>query len=46
MDMLPRKTVEAPSVEVFKTRLDESLVNLLQWKVSLPMAGGLEQDDF
>ncbi|TRZ26547.1 hypothetical protein HGM15179_000572 [Zosterops borbonicus] len=34
--------VDAPSLEVFKTNLDEALSNLGQWKMSLPMAGGLE----
>ncbi|GAB0210106.1 mitochondrial enolase superfamily member 1 [Grus japonensis] len=37
---LPREVVEAPSLEVFKARLHEALGNLVQWKVSLPMAGG------
>ena len=35
----------APSVEVFKARLDGALNSLVWWKVSLPMAGGLEPDD-
>ena len=42
---LPREVVDAPSLEVFKARLDEALSNLIEWKVSLPMAGGLELDD-
>ncbi|GAB0182123.1 mitochondrial enolase superfamily member 1 [Grus japonensis] len=42
---LPREVVEAPSLEVFKTRLDGALGNMVQWRVSLPMAGGLELDD-
>ena len=42
---LPREAVDAPSLEVFKARLDGALSNLVQWKVSLPMAGGLELDD-
>jgi len=33
------------AVEVFKTGLDGFLSNLVWWKVSLPMAGGLELDD-
>ena len=41
---LPREVVDAPSLEVFKARLDEALSNLIQWKVALPMAGGLELD--
>jgi len=39
---LPRETVVAPSLAVFKARLGGALSNLVQWKVSLPMAGGLE----
>ncbi|GAB0210182.1 hypothetical protein GRJ2_003484000 [Grus japonensis] len=42
---LPREVVEAPSLEVFKARLDEALGNLVWWRVSLPMAGVLELDD-
>ena len=42
---LPREVVDAPSLEVFKTRLDEALGNLVWWRVSLPMAGGVELDD-
>ena len=42
---LPRKVVDALSLEVFKARLDGALSNLVLWKVSLPMAGGLELDD-
>ena len=38
---LPREVVDAPSLEVFKARLDGALSNLIWWKVSLPMAGGL-----
>ena len=41
----PREAVAAPSLAVFKARLDGALSNLAQWKVSLPMAGGLELDD-
>ena len=43
---LPRETVDAPSLEVLKARLDGALGNLIWWKVSLPMAGGLELNDF
>jgi len=43
--MLPREAVAAPSLAVFKARLDGALSNLVQWKVSLPMAGELELDD-
>ena len=42
---LPREAVAAPSLEVFKTRLDGALSNLVQWKMSLLMAGGLEPDN-
>jgi len=42
---LPREAVGALSLEVFKARLDGSLSNLVQWKVYLSMAGGLERDD-
>ena len=42
---LPREVVAVPSLEVFKARLDGALSNLVQWKVSLPMAGGVEPDD-
>jgi len=36
----PRETVAAPSLAVFKARLDGTLSTLVWWKVSLPMAGG------
>jgi len=42
---LPRETVAAPSLAVLKARLDGGLSNLVWWKVSLPMAGGLELHD-
>jgi len=38
---LPREAVDAPSLAVFKARLDGALSNLVWWKVSPPMAGGL-----
>ena len=41
---LPREAVAAPSLAVFKARLDGAMSNLGWWKVSLPMAGGLERD--
>ncbi|PKU38648.1 hypothetical protein llap_11044 [Limosa lapponica baueri] len=41
----PREAVAAPSLEVFKARLDGALSNPVCWEVSLPMAGGLELDD-
>jgi len=42
---LPREAVAAPSLAVFKARLDGALSTLVWWKVSLPMAGRLEPDD-
>ena len=42
---LPREAVDAPSLEVFKARLDGPLSNLVWWKMSLLMAGGLELND-
>ena len=40
------EVVDAPSpLEGFKARLDGALSNLVYWKVSLPMAGGLEPAD-
>jgi len=42
---LPREAVDAPSLEVFKARLDGALSNLVWWKVSLPMTGRLEPGD-
>ena len=41
----PREVVDAPSLEVFKARLDGALGNLVWWEVSLPMAGELELSD-
>jgi len=42
---LPKDAVDAPSVEVFKARLDGALSTLVWWKVSLCMARGLELDN-
>jgi len=42
---LPREAVAVPSLAVFKARLDGALSNLVWWKMSLLMAGGLEPDD-
>jgi len=42
---LPREAVAAPSLAVFKARLDGALSNPGWWKMSLPMAGGLERDE-
>jgi len=38
---LPREAVAAPSLALFKARLDGALSSLVWWKVSLPMAGDL-----
>jgi len=38
---LPRDVVHAPSLGIFKVRLDRALSNLMQWKMSLLIAGGL-----
>ena len=43
--MFPREAVDATSLEVFQVRLDAALSNLVYWKASLPVAGGLELDD-
>lgn len=40
---LPREAVHAPSLEVYKARLDGALSSLGWWDVSLPMAGGWNQ---
>jgi len=42
---LPREAVAAPFLAVFKARLDGALSNLVWWKMSLLVAGGLEPDD-
>jgi len=42
---LPKEAVAAPSLAVFRARLDGALSNLVWWKMSLLMAGGLEPDD-
>ena len=42
---LPRKVVDAPSLEALKTSPDGVLCNLVWRQVSLPIAGGLELDD-
>jgi len=41
---LPREAVAAPSLQVSKARLDGALSNMVWWKVSLPVARGLEPD--
>ena len=42
---LPRGAVAVPSLAVFKARLDGALSDLVEWKVSLLMAGELELGD-
>jgi len=42
---LPREAVAALSLAVLKARLDGALSDLIWWKVSLLMAGGLERGD-
>ena len=42
---LARNAVAAPSLAVFKARLDGALSTLVWWKMSLLTAGGLEPDD-
>lgn len=37
--------VSAHSLEMFRSRVDGALGNLVQWKMSLFIAGGLELDD-
>jgi len=38
---LPREAVAAPSLALFKARLDGALSNLVWWKMSLLLAGGV-----
>jgi len=40
---LPREVVNAPSLEMFKARLDGALSNLIHLKLFLVIAGGLGQ---
>ena len=42
---LPKEVVDAPSLEAFKASLDVALGSLVWWLVTLPIAGGLKQDD-
>ena len=42
---LPKEVVDAPSLEVFKARLDVALGSLVLWLVTLPTAGVLKLDD-
>ena len=39
---LPREVVDAPSLETFKIRLNWALSNLIELKMSLLTAGGLD----
>ena len=39
---LPREVIDAPSLETFQARLDGALSNLIQLKMSLLTAGGLD----
>ena len=39
---LPREAVDAPSLQLFKARLNEALGNLIRWVASLPMEEMLE----
>ena len=40
---MPERVVGAPSLEVFKARLDGALGSLIQWVATLPMAEGWSQ---
>lgn len=42
---MPREGVDAPSMKVLKARLHGALSSLVWWRVSLPVADGLEWDD-
>lgn len=42
---LPRKAVDAPSMEVHKARLNGALDKLIQWLSTLFIAGGWELDN-
>lgn len=44
MALVAQKSVDAPSLQVFKARLDKVLSNLVELEVSLPTAVGLELD--
>ena len=39
---LPSESVDAPSLEAFKARLDVALGSLVWWLVTLHIAGGVE----
>ena len=42
---LPKKVVDAPSLEAFKARLDVALGSLVWWLVTLHIAGELKLND-
>jgi len=42
---LPKKFVDAPSLEAFKARLDVALGSLVWWLATLHIAGGLKLVD-
>jgi len=42
--MLPREDKDASSLGVIKVKSNGILSNLVEWKVSLALAGGVEQD--
>ena len=42
---LLKEVVDAPSLELFKARLDVALGSLVWWLVTLHIAGGLKLDD-
>lgn len=44
LEQVPREFVDAPSLELFKDRLDGTLSNMVWWKMSLPMAVGFKQN--
>jgi len=43
---LPTEVLDAPSLGTFQVRLDRALSNLIQVKMSLSMAGGLDEVAF
>jgi len=42
---LPKKVMDAPSMEAFKTGLDVALGSLVWWLATLHIAGGLKLDE-
>lgn len=45
MNKLPREVLDAPTVAVFKARLDKGTNHLIWCDMSLPIMGELELDD-